>query len=62
MEMKRAEEIFTSLDKIPVQYQGHSIWITSLNSVNQTARIKDDRFYPETKEVPVTELHEGIHH
>ncbi|WP_459762523.1 H-type small acid-soluble spore protein [Alkaliphilus crotonatoxidans] len=59
MDIKRAEQIFTSMDKIPVQYQGRPIWIAALNAKDQTAQIKQDLFSDETWEVPVSELKEG---
>lgn len=61
MELKRAEEIIASAEKIPVLYQGESIWIASLDRTNQTAWIKNDLFAHETVEVPVADLQEGLH-
>jgi len=56
MDINRAQEIFNSQNRIPVTYKGKSIWIAEINAGNNTAKIKDDIFADETKEVPVTEL------
>ncbi|WP_192929780.1 H-type small acid-soluble spore protein [Alkaliphilus serpentinus] len=56
--MKRAQEIFSSQNRIPVSYRGKNIWIAELNSGSNTAKIKDDIFSAETREVPVMDLNE----
>ncbi|KAB3528814.1 H-type small acid-soluble spore protein [Alkaliphilus serpentinus] len=58
MDMKRAQEIFSSQNRIPVSYRGKNIWIAELNSGSNTAKIKDDIFSAETREVPVMDLNE----
>lgn len=58
MDMKRAQEIFNSQNRIPVTYKGKSIWIAELNAGSNTAKIKEDIFSAETAEVSVMDLAE----
>ncbi|WP_026477548.1 H-type small acid-soluble spore protein [Alkaliphilus transvaalensis] len=58
MDARRAQEIIESNEKIPVQYNGQSIWIAGVNPNKNTAEIKQDMFSNDVMEVPLKELRE----
>lgn len=40
MNVKRAEEIFSSKGVVEVIYKNNSVWIESLDELNKTAKVK----------------------
>ncbi len=58
MDVRRAQEIISANERIPVHYNGQSIWIAGVNPTRNTAEIKTDMFATDTMEVLLTELTE----
>ncbi|HBX23110.1 MAG TPA: H-type small acid-soluble spore protein [Desulfotomaculum sp.] len=59
MDFERAQEIFSSDERIKVLHNGTPIWIENLDDDNNSATIKplDGKFG--TSQVPVNDLEEG---
>lgn len=58
MELKRAQEILESPQKIMVFHQGKSVWIHQVDSIQNQARVSLENNPEQMKTVPLHELEE----
>ncbi|WP_248928752.1 H-type small acid-soluble spore protein [Paenibacillus hamazuiensis] len=58
MQANRVQEILQSDKKIDVQWNGMSVWIDSVDTQNQTAKVHAESNPADTRVVSVTELQE----
>ncbi len=62
MEIKRAQEIVQSHEKIDVGFEGVQVWIDSVDAQSKTARIHTMENPTDRKTVALSELKELEHH
>ncbi|MFP4016845.1 MAG: H-type small acid-soluble spore protein [Halanaerobiales bacterium] len=56
MNTTRAQQIINSSEEINVTYQGKSVWLTDINSGNNTATVKMPVHSDNIVEVPLAQL------
>jgi small acid-soluble spore protein H (minor) len=62
MEVKRAQEIIKSHEKITVQFEDTPVWIDSIDERSKTARVHTEENPTDRKTVALSELIEkGLH-